>query len=64
MDVNLIYDILTYLIVAIAVLIAFKKFLDKTIRKQKVSSSCADGCGGCTSKCDLKEFAATHQSKG
>lgn len=50
---NLIYNILTILIVSAAVLIAAKKFYDSL--KPKSESNCDSGCGGCSSKCDLKE---------
>jgi len=51
---ELIYDSITYLIVLFAAVIAVKKVLQKSIKKDE--ASCSDGCGGCTSKCDLKEL--------
>lgn len=52
-----IYNILTYLIIAGAMFVAGKKLYEKAFPK-KQSTGCGDGCGGCASKCDLKEFAS------
>lgn len=60
MEPVLIYDILTYIIVGFAVLVALKKAFHKYNAKTE-ESSCSDGCGGCTTKCDLKEFAAQNE---
>lgn len=57
---TLIYDLLTYLIIGLAVLVVMKKIFRKSFSKNE-EASCADGCGGCTSKCDLKEIAAQNK---
>jgi len=51
---EIIYNSLTYLIVFIAIAIAVKKVLQKNTKK--ADTSCSDGCGGCTTKCNLKEL--------
>lgn len=56
MRTNLIYDILTYLVIGVAVFVTIKKVFENSFKK-KDPSSCSDGCGGCTSKCDLKDLA-------
>ncbi|HAN00110.1 MAG TPA: hypothetical protein DCQ26_16040 [Marinilabiliales bacterium] len=50
-----VYNILAYAIVGMALFAAAKKVYTKFSQKQK-SSSCAGGCGGCTSKCELKSL--------
>lgn len=50
---NTFYNLLTYLIVLIALLIASKKVIRKMFYKNE--SSCESGCGGCTSTCELKK---------
>lgn len=54
---NLIYNILAFIIVGFAFTIAAIRFYKSIKPNQK--SSCDSGCGGCASKCDLKE--AFHQ---
>jgi hypothetical protein len=49
---EIIYNSLTYIIVLFAIFIAVRKVVLKNTKKEE--SSCADGCGGCSSKCDLK----------
>ncbi|MDA3891143.1 MAG: FeoB-associated Cys-rich membrane protein [Salinivirgaceae bacterium] len=49
-----IYNIITYLIVLLAIFVAARKIIAKNFAK-KESVSCADGCGGCATGCNLKE---------
>ena len=51
---EIIYNIISYLIILIALFIAGRKLFQKMFVKKE--SSCADGCGGCSTKCDLKEL--------
>lgn len=55
-----IYNLFAYLIVGLAIMVALKKAYDTFTPKRK-SSSCANGCGGCTTKCELKNLV--NQSK-
>lgn len=56
-----IYNLLTYLIIFVAVIITGKKFWKKNFGK-KEDSSCSSGCGGCATKCDLKELVNTNKT--
>ena len=48
-------NIIAYLIVLLALIIAVKKLFKKVSANNE--SPCTNGCGGCTAKCDLKELA-------
>jgi hypothetical protein len=48
------FTVLTYLILGFAFFIAGRKLFEKLFSSKK--SSCADGCAGCTSKCELKSL--------
>lgn len=54
---DLIYNTLSYIIILFAVYIALRKVIFKNNKEEE--SSCADGCGGCSSKCDLKALVKT-----
>lgn len=55
------YNILTYLIVFIALFLAGRKTITKMFSKKE--SPCNSGCGGCTSTCELKKSTiGSHRS--
>ncbi len=54
---NLVYNILTYSIIFIAVFFAVKRIIKKTYSEEE--TDCSNGCGGCTTKCELKNLAQT-----
>lgn len=53
---QIVYNILTYIIIGFALFVAGKKMYGKAFSKKK-ESGCGDGCGGCSSKCELKDLA-------
>jgi len=54
------YNTITYLVIFAAVAVAGLKIVQKHF-KQPNSPTCTDGCGGCNSKCDLKELVKTQK---
>ncbi len=53
----MIYNIITYLIVALSLFLAGKKIYMKIFTNKQ--PACESGCGGCTSKCELRNLAGT-----
>lgn len=51
---EIIYNVLAILIVAAALFVAVRKVYHKINPKKK--SSCGDGCGGCSSDCQIKDL--------
>lgn len=56
---QIIYNTLTYLIVAFAIFITIKKIFGKN--PEKIESTCSSGCGACSSKCDLKALVKNNE---
>ncbi len=55
-------EIITYLVVSVAVVLAFGKLSGKLRRKTRKQSSCSDnelrensGCGSCSADCSLRD---------
>lgn len=57
---TIIYNSLAFLILAFAVFITVKKVYQTLFKKQE--TSCASGCSGCASKCDLKQLVNNNSS--
>ncbi|MFA6400644.1 MAG: hypothetical protein WCX31_03325 [Salinivirgaceae bacterium] len=57
---QVIYNILTFLIIGTALFIAGRKAYAKLFVKKE--SSCASGCEGCASKCELKSVVDLKKS--
>ena len=53
------FNILTYLIILVAIFIAGRKVFNKIFKKGELS--CENGCDGCSVKCELKEQIKVHQ---
>ncbi len=57
---NIIYNILTLIIVASAFFLMGRKIYHNVKKTDK--SQCESGCDGCTTKCDLKEIVQKHNT--
>ncbi|MGD9994067.1 MAG: hypothetical protein AB7S69_12285 [Salinivirgaceae bacterium] len=56
---TLVFNIITFIILGVAFFIAGKKLVLKLFARNQ--RSCADGCSGCTSKCELKSLVDTQK---
>jgi len=57
---QVIYNTLAFLIIGIALFIAGRKVFAKLFVKKE--STCASGCDGCASKCELKSLVELKKS--